>query len=185
MHRGNERLLDWQLAAAYITHNNKATIPYNQLLPIPQRIQLKQTQPSPHPLINKTTPPDLREPRLSLSNLNRQNVIDIKNPPIQTSNQRLSFSFRMTACESVSAALSTNAPNGMSVLSLRNTSTEKKHASSLTLNSPQHPLTAYISSKDPDYPSPQSIVGPVGKSARQAQGFDRFLAGGWGGCRGG
>jgi hypothetical protein len=185
VHRGNERLLDWQIAAAYITHHNKATIPYNQLLPIPQRIQLKQTQPSPHPLINNTTRPDLREPRRSLSNLNRQSVIDIKNPPIQTSNQRLSFSFRMTAYESVSAALSTNAPNGMSVLSLRNTSTEKKHASSLTHNSPQHRLTAYISSTDPDYPFPRSIVGPVGRTARPAQVFDLSLVVGWGGYRGG
>jgi hypothetical protein len=65
-----------------------------------------------------------KSPR-SLSNLNRQSMINIKHPPIRTSDQSLSFSLRTAAYEIISATLSTDARNDPSLFSFCEASTEE------------------------------------------------------------
>jgi hypothetical protein len=88
----------------------KQQFSHNQPSPRTQPLQLKQTQFSQHPIIQNTAPPHPSKPRRSLNNLNQHRMIDIKNPPIRTTNQSPSFTIRTTAYESVPAALSTNGP---------------------------------------------------------------------------
>jgi len=158
----------------------------NQHSPSPQPIQLKQSQPSQYPIIQNTTPPNLRKPRRSISNLNQHRMIDIKNPPMRTSNQSLSFSLGTTAYESVSVAPSTSAPNDICHSHLQDFNREEPTPEPLTHNSPHHPSAAYISSTNPDYPFPRSIVEPLGRRARPGRvSCSSLVVGLWGGCPGG